>query len=104
MSQVKNRTLIYDGQCEFCTRWARRLQAWAGVERLGILPFDAPGAMDLHIDLSYERCLRSVQLVEGGVLTEGAQAAARAIGLKPGFGWVPILQSLPLLRQVSQGI
>jgi hypothetical protein len=58
--------------------------------------------MDLHPDLSLEACLRAVQLVRtDGGLSQGAQAAAQAAGLKPGFGWLPWLASLPLIRDVA---
>lgn len=78
------------------------MRKWAGRDRLEILPFDGPGVMDLHIDLSYERCLRSVQLVRDGRLSEGPEAAARALGLRPGFGWIPWIQGLPLVRNLSR--
>lgn len=95
-------TLIYDGQCLFCTRSARRLQAFAGASRLAIVPVDAPGAMDLHLDLSYSRALKAVQFVhQNGMLCEGAEAAAQAVSLRPGFAFIKYLYYMPVLRQLS---
>ena len=93
-------TLVYDGQCPFCTRSARRMQAIVGEIRLKIVPLDAPGAMELHRDLSFERAIRAVQLVlENGYLCEGAEAACNALALRPGLGLLKILYYLPLIRQ-----
>jgi acetyl esterase len=95
-------TLIYDGQCPFCVRSARRLQAFAGQSRLAIVPLDAPGAMELHSRLSYARALAAVQLVlENGYLCEGAEAAFNALGLRPGFGFLKLLYYVPLFRQAA---
>jgi predicted DCC family thiol-disulfide oxidoreductase YuxK len=96
-------TLIYDSGCAFCTRTAHRMQAWAGSQRLAILAYDAPGAMDLHPDLSFQRSLESVQLVRtDGRLSQGAEAAVWAIGLRPGFGWLPWVQAFSGIRQISE--
>ena len=37
-------TLIYDGQCSFCGRWVRRVQAWDRAARLSYLPLQDPAA------------------------------------------------------------
>ncbi len=84
-----------------CTRLARGLRAWAGPGRLEIIPLDAPGALDLHRDLSFARALKAVQLLRAnGYLCQGAEAGANALGLRPGFGWLPFVYYLPLLRQL----
>jgi acetyl esterase len=94
-------TLIYDGQCPFCVKSARRLQALVGAGRLSILPLDSPAAMALHPDLSYSRALGAVQLVlENGALCEGAEAACSALALRPGLGFIRLVYYLPLLRQI----
>ena len=96
-------TLIFDGQCRFCTRSARRLQAFAGAKRLQIVAMDAPGAMDLHQDLSYTKALKAVQLIlKNGYLCEGAEAAFTALSLRPGFGFLRVLYQLPLIKQLSK--
>jgi len=95
-------TLIYDDQCPFCRRSARRLQAFSGPGRLNIVPLDAPGAMDLHRELEYSRALKAVQLVlENGRLCQGAEAGANAVSLRPGFSFVKFLYYLPLIRQAA---
>jgi predicted DCC family thiol-disulfide oxidoreductase YuxK len=95
-------TLIYDGLCPFCTRSAKRLQRWAGSERLEILPLESPGAMQRHPDLSFEKAMAAVQLVlENGYLCGGAEAAFNAAALRPGFAALKFLYYLPLLRQAA---
>jgi hypothetical protein len=67
------------------------------------LPYDAPGAMDLHPNLSLQRALRAVQLVlKSGHLCEGAEAVAFTLAMRPGFGFVVVLYHLPLFRQLAQ--
>jgi predicted DCC family thiol-disulfide oxidoreductase YuxK len=94
-------TLIYDGQCPLCRRWASRLQAFAGESRLSLAALDDPGAMELHRDLSYAKALKAVQLVlENGRLCDGAEAGFQAIALRPGWGFLAWFYYLPPLRQI----
>jgi acetyl esterase len=95
-------TLIYDGQCPFCIKSAERLQRWAGPSRLEIIAMEDPGAMLHHPDLDYARTLAAVQLIlSNGYLCEGAEAAANAAALKPGWRFLKIVYYLPLIRQFA---
>jgi predicted DCC family thiol-disulfide oxidoreductase YuxK len=94
--------LIYDGLCPFCARSARRMRDFVGAGRLDIVALEAPGAMELHRDLSHARALGAVQLLlENGYLCEGAEAAFNALALRPGLGVLKFAYYLPGLRQLA---
>lgn len=78
------------------------MQGFVGAGRLKIVPLDAPGAMELHQDLSHARALAALQLLlENGYLCQGAEAAFNAVALRPGWGALKLIYYLPLLRQLS---
>ena len=67
------------------------------------MPFDAPGAMDLHSDLSFTRAQSAPQIVlANGYLGQGAEAAAWVLGSRLGLGFVPLLYRAPLFKQLGQ--
>ena len=77
-------TLIYDGNCNFCTRWARRWQYATGgcVEYL-----TSQEATDRFPQISPTRFENSVQLVDSqGTTFEGAEAVLQTLALVPGNG------------------
>lgn len=95
-------TLIYDGLCPRCTAFARWGQRWSQ-GRLAVTPLDAPGALELHTDLSYSKALAAPQVVlANGYLCEGAEAAAWVLGSRKGFYFVPLLCRFPVLKQAAQ--
>jgi predicted DCC family thiol-disulfide oxidoreductase YuxK len=95
-------TLIYDGQCPRCTSFARWGQRWSQ-GRLRVLPLDAPGALDIHTDLSFSKALAAPQVVlSNGYLCEGAEAAAWVVGSRRGFGFVPLCYRFPLAKPFGQ--
>jgi predicted DCC family thiol-disulfide oxidoreductase YuxK len=78
------------------------LEGLAGSQRLRSLPYDSPGAMDLHPELDLARVQRSVQLIlENGYLCEGAEAACNALALMPGLRALKFLYYLPFCRQLA---
>lgn len=98
-------TLIYDSSCGRCTRIALGLARWAGPERLALLSYLAPDALELHADLDFTRLRRSPWLVlPDGRLFSKAQAGTASLALRPGFAFVLPLLSLPLLRHLLQAL
>ncbi len=72
-------TLVFDGECGFCTRsvgWARRLDRHG---RIDVLPYQRPGAPE-SVGASVEQCREAVQwLGSDGVRREGADAVNAAL-------------------------
>ena len=98
-------TLIYDSQCPFCARSAKRLQRFAGADRLAILSLHSSRAMELHPDLDFVKAMKAVHLVlENGYLCSGAEAGYNAVALRPGLGILKYPYYFPVIRQISDAI
>lgn len=92
-------TLIYDGKCRFCHRWASRL-VWLTRGRLHVVPYQVPEVPDRY-GVSREACENSVQLVTSGRhVYAGAEAAARALQLNATLGWLYHIYIIPGIRQI----
>ena len=77
-------TLIYDGDCNFCTRWVRRWQPVTG-DRVEYLT--SQEATDRFPQISPIHFENSVQLVDSqGAAFEGAEAVLQTLALVPGKG------------------
>ena len=73
MNELENRPLlIYDGECEFCVKWARKFKAMAG-KFITFIPLQ-----NLPVDYEYvsrAACLKSVQYIDGNNrVSKGAEA------------------------------
>lgn len=91
--------LIFDGDCNFCTKTADLVRRWAR-GRLELLPSQAPGALDLHPDLTPEGVQKRVYLLSpGGRLWGGAEAVARALAINR-WGGLALLYYFPPLRSI----
>ena len=77
-------TLIYDGDCSFCTRWIRR---WQHVTEDRVEYLTSQEATDRFPQISPIHFENSVQLVDSqGAAFEGAEAVLRTLALVPGKG------------------
>ena len=77
-------TLIYDGDCNFCTRWVRR---WLPVTGDRVEYLTSQEATDRFPQISPIRFENSVQLVDSqGTAFEGAEAVFQTLALVPGNG------------------
>jgi predicted DCC family thiol-disulfide oxidoreductase YuxK len=94
--------LVYDGECEFCTRlagWVRRRDRRGRIE---IRPNQEAGLIE-RLGLSPEEVGRAAWVVEpGGAKFEGAAGINRVL-LELGGGWVGLssLYRVPPLRWVE---
>ena len=77
--------LIYDADCGFCERWARRFRRLAG-QGLTIEP--SSQALLRRPDVDPRRFREAVALEDGdGALTWAAEAAFQALALNPALAW-----------------
>jgi len=80
--------LIYDGECNFCVLWMRRLQHSSG-EHLDYLPFQDPRLAVDFPELSREQSETAVQLIEAdGKVYSAAEALFRALAHNPHHQWL----------------
>ena len=70
-------TLVFDGDCGFCTSSAARLNAWS---RGGLVIVAWQRADISALGLTQERCNSAVQFVRGDRRTSGGAAIADALG------------------------
>lgn len=69
-------TVVFDGDCAFCTSSARRLERWSR-EALHVVPWQRA---DLELlGLSEEQCRAAVQFVGPGGASSGGAAIASAL-------------------------
>jgi predicted DCC family thiol-disulfide oxidoreductase YuxK len=82
-------TLVYDGECEFCTRLARWVQQRDRRGRISVRPNQEEGLIE-GLGLSREEVDRAAWAVEsGGRKFEGAAAINRVLS-ELGGGWAVV--------------
>jgi predicted DCC family thiol-disulfide oxidoreductase YuxK len=92
-------TLVYDGECEFCTRLARWVERRDRRERISVRPNQEPGLIE-SLGLSHEEVDRASWVVEpGGRKFEGAAGISRVLR-ELGGGW-SVLGSLYLVPPLA---
>jgi predicted DCC family thiol-disulfide oxidoreductase YuxK len=98
-------TLIYDGSCAFCRRWADRLRRWDRHGQLALLPYQTPDLETRFPQISSAACRQRIHLVdERGAVFAGA-AAGREILRRLPNGWLWALPfSLPGSLAIAEPI
>jgi predicted DCC family thiol-disulfide oxidoreductase YuxK len=75
--------LVFDGDCGFCTTWARRWQRWSGLEHVEPWQF-----LDLApLGLTEEQCSTAVQWVADDGTVASAEDAVIAALRHEGGAW-----------------
>jgi predicted DCC family thiol-disulfide oxidoreductase YuxK len=95
-------TLVYDGECDFCTRMARWVQKRDARGRLDVRPNQEEGLVE-RVGLSREEVDRASWAVEpGGAKFEGA-AGINRVWRELGGGWAALswLYRVPPIRWVE---
>jgi predicted DCC family thiol-disulfide oxidoreductase YuxK len=88
--------LLFDGECRFCTAQSKNLLRLAPKDSIEARNFQAPGALDSLPGVTHEACMRAMHLVStSGRVYEGFEAAAHAVALRPGIGWIAFGYYLP---------
>jgi predicted DCC family thiol-disulfide oxidoreductase YuxK len=91
-------TLVYDGECEFCTRLARWVERRDRHGRISARPNQEPGLIH-SLGLAREEVDRAAWAVErGGAKFEGAAGISRVLR-ELGGGW-PVVAALYRVRPI----
>ena len=91
--------LVFDGDCGFCTTWARRGQRWLGLDHVEPWQF-----VDLdELGLTRAECEASVQWVTGDGDHCAAEFAVIAALRQAGGAWAVLgrAMALPGIRQLA---
>ncbi len=99
---MKRVTLIYDGECRFCVAGEKRLRRFVGW-RLKSVPYQQPGALKLHPELSSEKVQTRMYLVSGDKLFGGMEAVAQSLALRP-IGKIALVYYFAPLRRVLDAL
>jgi predicted DCC family thiol-disulfide oxidoreductase YuxK len=84
--------LVFDGDCGFCTTWARRWQRWSGLDRVEPWQF-----LDLEsLGLTEDQCSTAVQWVAEDGTVAGAEDAVIAALRHGGNAWAVLGRMLAL--------
>lgn len=69
--------LIYDGHCKFCRGQVERISRWDGGGRLAFLSLHDPAVGERYPDLSHERLMQEMVVVDRQDRRHGGAAAFR---------------------------
>jgi predicted DCC family thiol-disulfide oxidoreductase YuxK len=93
--------VLYDGQCKFCTASSKRLLALAQPGAVEALDFQQPGVLERFPGITYEACMKEMQLITpDGRVYHGFEAAVRALATRRILGMVAFVYYLPVVRQL----
>ncbi len=95
-------TLIFDGECPFCRKWAKRLQEALHDRQLTFRSLTEESVLSDFPGISQESLIKSIHFIatDGTVMT-GVDAIVAALSLR-GFGKASKLLLLPGLHAASQ--
>jgi predicted DCC family thiol-disulfide oxidoreductase YuxK len=95
-------TVLYDGDCRFCTRSAHGLQMRFGRERIALENFQTPGVLEAHPGVTRAAAMRKMHVVlPDGRVFSGAEAFARIAAGVRFVGWLAYVYYVPGLRQLA---
>jgi predicted DCC family thiol-disulfide oxidoreductase YuxK len=103
--------VIFDGECNFCTRQSRRLEGWDRSGRLAFLSLHDPRVPGMFPDLSHDQLMQQMYVVDRRGRRHGGASAVRYLTRRlPGLWWLAPLLHIPftlplwrwLYRRVAQ--
>ncbi len=102
MADAPAMTVLYDGDCRFCTRSAHAIQRRFGRARVSLRNFQEPGGLDPYPSITHDAAMKKMHLVLGdGRIFAGAEAFARILATVPVLGWIAWLYYVPGIRQLA---
>src|SRR5262249_45254450 len=97
-------TILYDGHCRFCVEQMQRLARRLPAGKFQALDFQEPGVLEGFPGVTHAQAMRALQFVDArGRVFSGAEAAVRALGLRPLFK-IAYVYYLPGLRQILDAL
>lgn len=95
-------TVLYDGDCRFCTRSAHDIRRRFGHERIALRNFQEPGALDAYPGVTFDAAMKRLHVVAAdGRVYGGAEAVARLVAGVRFVGWVAYVYYVPGIRQLA---
>lgn len=98
-------TVIYDGECNACSRWAASLGRQDGAAQLEIIAADSPAARGRFAAIPREDFAGSLQLVlPDGSRLQGANAIETLTSMLPRWRWLTPVFALPFARPIAERV
>lgn len=98
-------TVIYDGGCEACTRWAETIGRQNGAAQIDIVSSDSPAVRERFASIPHDDFAGSLQLVmPDGARFQGASAIETLATMLPRWRWVTPLFTLPFARPIADRV
>ncbi len=96
-------TVVYDGDCSVCNRFADGLTRWDREEILEIVPSQKTGVKDRFPWITPEAFEASIQLVASdGTTWSGAAALETLLGILPRGRWLGWVFGIPCVRPAAE--
>lgn len=98
-------TLVFDGNCRMCSRFAAALRRRDRHGIIEIVPSQAPGVQARFPWIPAAAFSEAIQLVDGtGRTWQGADALEQIIGVLPRVRWIAWMFRVPLIRPIADWI
>lgn len=98
---ASNWAIIYDGQCRFCIAGAKRLAKWLPQNKVELIDYHQPGALDRFPSLTPDACAAAMQVVSpAGSIYRGAEGLARAVASRSLLWRWALLYYIPGVRWI----
>ncbi|MGD0525518.1 MAG: DUF393 domain-containing protein [Polyangiaceae bacterium] len=95
-------TVLYDGDCRFCTRSAHTIQRRFGRERVALRNFQEPGALEAYPSVTHDAAMKKMHVVlPDGRIFAGAGAFVRILASIRFVGWLAYAYYIPGIKQLS---
>jgi len=102
--QTSRLTLVFDGDCAFCTACATLLRWLDRNHRVHVAPFQAPGVCQ-SLGLPFEECEKAAWALGGdGRLARGAEAILLSLSVATGAAALASLYRRPRLRRGADAV
>jgi len=93
-----NRYFIFDGNCDFCLRLAMYLKKYTSdIEFISYHDLKETDLLNIHSELSYEKCQGEVQFVYNGIRYPGFFAFRKLLHFTKKYKYLVFLLYLPLV-------
>lgn len=95
-------TVIYDGNCRVCSRFANLLRKWDRGRELEVVPSQAPGVMARFPWIPARAYREALQLIgPGGRTWQGSAAIEQLLDVLPRGKLVAWIFSFPFIRRLA---
>ena len=102
MDSARQYTLVYDGDCQVCSRIVQTLRRWDRDRRIEMVPSQAPGIMARFPWISSRAFADAMQLVrDDGVTWQGAAALEELLVVLPRGRWISWIFHIPFARALA---